>query len=61
DWYELNKKEYVRGSKDYTKAKQALTASLKKSDYVEKVPNSPKKLMYRILEEGKNKGFIFNL
>ncbi|GBN42030.1 hypothetical protein AVEN_192525-1 [Araneus ventricosus] len=55
DWYELNKKKYVFGSKDYTKAKQALTASLKKSDYVEKVPNSPKKLMYRILEEGKNK------
>ncbi|GBM47462.1 hypothetical protein AVEN_213363-1 [Araneus ventricosus] len=51
DWYELKSKDYVFGSNDYTKAKQALIASLKKSDYFEKVPNSHNKLTYRILEE----------
>ncbi|CAL1297877.1 unnamed protein product [Larinioides sclopetarius] len=51
DWYQLKSKDYAFRSKAYTKAKQALEASLKKSNYVEKVYNKQKKLTYRILKE----------
>ncbi|GFR06399.1 uncharacterized protein TNCT_7371 [Trichonephila clavata] len=50
DWYTLNKKEYV-SKKDYTDARQAMSSSLRKSDYVEKVLVNGNKLVYRILKE----------
>ncbi|KAF8788985.1 uncharacterized protein LOC129957423 [Argiope bruennichi] len=55
DWYELKDDEYVFGSKDYTIAKQALIASLKKSDYFEKVASSRGKITYRILSNTETK------
>ncbi|GFU23403.1 uncharacterized protein NPIL_505981 [Nephila pilipes] len=50
DWYALKGKKYVH-LKNYTEAKQAITASLRKSDYVEKVHISDNKLIYRKLTE----------
>ncbi|CAL1297878.1 unnamed protein product [Larinioides sclopetarius] len=47
DWYKVKGKAYI--PKNYIRAKQALTASLKRSVYVEKVRNCQKKLTYRIL------------
>ncbi|GFY47622.1 uncharacterized protein TNIN_314411, partial [Trichonephila inaurata madagascariensis] len=50
DWYALNGKKYT-SKKDYTDARQAMSSSLRKSDYVEKVLVSGNKLVYRILNE----------
>ncbi|GBN32001.1 hypothetical protein AVEN_216815-1 [Araneus ventricosus] len=55
DWYALNKKKYVFHSKHYTDAKQAITASLRKSDYVEKIHISDDRLTYRILSKAEVK------
>ncbi|GFS46151.1 uncharacterized protein TNIN_17781 [Trichonephila inaurata madagascariensis] len=50
NWYALNGKKYT-SKKDYTDARQAMSSSLRKSDYVEKVLVSGNKLAYRILNE----------
>ncbi|KAF8788577.1 uncharacterized protein LOC129957477 [Argiope bruennichi] len=55
DWYALNGKKYIFASKHYTDAKQAMTASLRKSDYVEKVHCTDYKLTYRILNKAEVK------
>ncbi|CAL1290206.1 unnamed protein product [Larinioides sclopetarius] len=55
DWYALNRKKYIVHSKHYTDAKQAITASLRKSDYVEKIHISDDKLTYRILSKAEVK------
>ncbi|GIY65307.1 hypothetical protein CDAR_104942 [Caerostris darwini] len=48
DWYQKNNKKYSF-SKHYTVARQAMTASLRKSDYVEKILIGDSKMTYRIL------------
>ncbi|GIZ02254.1 uncharacterized protein CEXT_444301 [Caerostris extrusa] len=56
DWYKNNNKTYIF-LKHYTEAKQAITASLRKSDYVEKILIGDNKMTFRILspEEVKKK------
>ncbi|GIY10646.1 uncharacterized protein CDAR_437341 [Caerostris darwini] len=48
EWYKKNDKEYIF-LKHYTEAKQAITASLRKSDYVEKILIGDNKMTFRIL------------
>lgn len=48
DWYALNEKKYL-SSVNYTDAKQAMSSSLRRSDYVEKILANDNVLIYRIL------------
>lgn len=56
EWYKEKGKEYFF-SLGYSKAKQNFEASLKKSDYLEKVPDKENKLCYRILRNDEVKAF----
>ncbi|GIZ05287.1 uncharacterized protein CEXT_714461 [Caerostris extrusa] len=58
DWYQKNNKKYGF-SKHYTVARQAMTASLRKSDYVEKILIGDSKMTYRILTSDEVKGISF--
>ncbi|KAF8773816.1 uncharacterized protein LOC129985338 [Argiope bruennichi] len=50
-WHARNGKKYVFSSKHYTEARQAMTSSLRKSDYVEPMCLSDNKLICRILSK----------
>ncbi|GBN59975.1 hypothetical protein AVEN_79507-1 [Araneus ventricosus] len=50
DWYAETKRKYIF-SKEYTNARQAMTAALRKSDYVELMCFQGNKLICRILNE----------
>ncbi|GIY69201.1 IRF tryptophan pentad repeat domain-containing protein [Caerostris darwini] len=48
DWYHINNKKYFY-STNYTEAKQAMMASLRKSDYVEQIVIGASKMTFTIL------------
>ncbi|GFQ71655.1 IRF tryptophan pentad repeat domain-containing protein [Trichonephila clavata] len=49
EWYKIKGKDYCF-SQGYSKAKQNFEASLKKSEYLERVPSKGFKICYRILQ-----------
>ncbi|GIY74010.1 IRF tryptophan pentad repeat domain-containing protein [Caerostris extrusa] len=55
DWYHINNKKYFY-STNYTEAKQAMMASLRKSDYVEQIAIGDNKMTFRILTPKEIKG-----
>ncbi|CAL1297870.1 unnamed protein product [Larinioides sclopetarius] len=51
DWYRLRNMEYRFGARDYTRGKQRLLASLRKSDYVKIISEHGSKITCKILNE----------